>query len=643
MKLVSVTVTGYRRLKAENLMNLDGKLIAIVGANEAGKSSFLEALQHLDNSNAFVTSGASQEIARGLSLHDRDYVLASRYLIEKGDLEAMSHIEGAGKIKWFYVYKAVSGERFYKVEPRPTRSLIHRKKILQSLAKGLKVIDKGRNKLGEETLEECSLVEDLIQELSELFDEVGEELPAGTIGTLQALVNKIRSSGLSTEIEYLQSLANDLEDIGKKEGIVPAKAAIDVLSSSRPKFLFFDNASRGLKSEYNLVGIGSNPPQALQNLLMLAKLNLSALQHHHTTENQGQVRSLLEEANKNLKDAFESAWSQSNVYVQIDVNKDLLHILVKEQNRDYVRIAERSDGLRQYVALLSFVAVNSTKQKPILLIDEAETHLHYDAQADLVQMLARQAEVAQVIYTTHSIGCLPEDLGMGVRLINADSPTTSVVKNWYWVSDKKGFSPLLFGMGASTMAFMPVRNAVVAEGITDVILLPSLLREVTGKDFLGFQVVSGLSEAGLGNIAMLENESPTTAYLVDADMGGVALRKKLLASGIGESRVLQLPGNVSVGMVLEDFVDKAIYTETVNSELGKYHPAYIPISVNDVPDNNRPKMVEAWCKKQGIASPSKRSIAYGILDRKNEQSIVEKRQKAALKKLYSEIQKVLNL
>lgn len=67
MKLVSVTVNGYRRFKNETKMDLDGKIIAIVGDNEAGKSSFLEVLQELDTSKAFITKGAWQTKAERMS------------------------------------------------------------------------------------------------------------------------------------------------------------------------------------------------------------------------------------------------------------------------------------------------------------------------------------------------------------------------------------------------------------------------------------------------------------------------------------------------------------------------------------------------------------------------------------------------
>ena len=117
---------------------------------------------------------------------------------------------------------------------------------------------------------------------------------------------------------------------------------------------------------------------------------------------------------------------------------------------------------------------------PILLIDEADIHLHYDAQADLIQMLSHQQQAAQVIYTTHSAGCLPKDLGTGVRLVEPNKDQErSGVENWPWQKDQ-GFGPLLLGMGASTLAFVPTRAALIGEGGSEIVLLPTLIREAVG-------------------------------------------------------------------------------------------------------------------------------------------------------------------
>ena len=170
------------------------------------------------------------------------------------------------------------------------------------------------------------------------------------------------------------------------------------------------------------------------------------------------------------------------------------------QAEDYIEIDQRSDGLRQFVALRAYVALEEATVKPVLLIDEAETHLHYDAQADLVQVLEEQDDVAKVVYTTHSAGCLPRDLGTGIRAIvptyresdgERSQTDDSEVVNRFWTHGR-GFSPILIAMGASVLAFASTRKAVIAEGMSDAMLLPTLIREATGADHLEYQVAPTL-------------------------------------------------------------------------------------------------------------------------------------------------------
>ena len=110
-----------------------------------------------------------------------------------------------------------------------------------------------------------------------------------------------------------------------------------------------------------------------------------------------------------------------------------LNIVIENEPTEFTNLAERSDGFRQFVALQSFT-MKERAEKPILLIDEAETHLHYDAQAALVQMLQKQQVASKVIYSTHSAGCLPEDLGNGVRLVAKTGPSSSKIINRFWSS-----------------------------------------------------------------------------------------------------------------------------------------------------------------------------------------------------------------
>jgi predicted ATP-dependent endonuclease of OLD family len=321
-----------------------------------------------------------------------------------------------------------------------------------------------------------------------------------------------------------------------------------------------------------------------------------------------------------------------------------LKLLVEEPGFRFSSIAERSDGLRQFLALLAFAHVERSDEDAILLIDEAETHLHYDAQADLVQMLAKQEIVSKVIYSTHSIGCLPEDLGTGVRFVDMISPgsSTSTIRNWFWESDRPGFSPLLFGMGASTLAFIPVRNAVATEGISDSILWPTLLREAADRSHLDFQVVPGISEATLPEITQLDREAPRTVYLVDSDKSGNALRNQLKGAGIPNQRIFSIPDTKKQGLEIEDLIDPEVYLEAVNAELNRSNNLGVSFPASALPTAGRPKAVKDWCQANKLSTPKKRAVAYRIIERAAERRILAKVYSRPLERLYAKIIRVLS-
>jgi len=179
--------------------------------------------------------------------------------------------------------------------------------------------------------------------------------------------------------------------------------------------------------------------------------------------------------------------------------------------------------------------------------------LHYDAQADLIQMLSHQQQAAQVIYTTHSAGCLPKDLGTGVRLVEPNKDQErSGVENWPWQKDQ-GFGPLLLGMGASTLAFVPTRAALIGEGGSEIVLLPTLIREAVGLQALDFQVAPGAAEASRAAIAHIDFQGSKVAWLVDGDEGGADNRRHLRASNIPPERIFTLGGEGG-GLTTEDLV-----------------------------------------------------------------------------------------
>lgn len=640
MKLISVELHGYKRFEQRSSMNVDGKMVAVVGPNESGKSSFLNALRHLNNSSPFIANGGSRELTRNASIPADRTVVQAKYLLEDADREAIGHIHRAEEARWCTVGKRVEGSFWCRIEPPPQRNLRPRQKMVQALTETSS--KKGFLDLATEHKEE-----DLVGRVEDLASALGTDvgtLPDATRERIQSLVTTLESAESDDTPKYLIRLVEQLRNLADHEEGDPYQDATNLLFNRRSRFLLFSNAERSLQSEYSLNEVWEDPPAALRNLARVAELDLQVLYAAVAANDPAQVASILERANERLGGVFSETWSQSNVAVRFSVDGQVLHVLMREPQAHYTSIAERSDGLRQFVALLAFATLERSERVPILLIDEAETHLHYDAQADLVQMLTKQDVVSKVIYTTHSIGCLPEDLGTGVRLIETEGADSyvSTIQNWFWQSGRPGFSPLLFGMGASTLAFIPVRHAVITEGIADIILWPTLLKEATGLSHLDFQVVPGLSEANRAEIVQLDGEAPRTVYLIDSDKGGQELRRQLTKAGISESRIFLIPDRGKQGLVIEDLVDPKAYLEAVNEELRRSRGQDASFPKSKLPIAGRPKAVSDWCKMQGIEPPSKRAVAYRVLESGIGGSVLAEHHTRPLQELYFAMKSLLH-
>lgn len=647
MKLISVALHRYKRFEQRSSMNVDSKLVAVVGPNESGKSSFLEALTHLNHTNPLNVSGAVRETTRGVNVPADRNVIEATYLLEDEDREALSGVHGGKEARWCKVSKRTQGETlYYTITPYPRRSLQPRNAVVRTLNEIPS--RKGFLKLAEEN-EESELVASVESLASTLNTNVGT-LADEEREEIQTVIAVLEDAVSGESPKYLHSLIEKLHKLYEHEKGNPVQQAMDILSRRKPRFLLFSEEERQLRSEYDLSGVWEEPPAALANLSQLAGLNLEALYNATMANDDAEVESVLEQANDRLKRQFYEVWSQSDVAVRFRTDEQVLKILVREEtsgesNARFTTIAERSDGLRQFVALVAFAAVKPSERMPILLLDEVETHLHYDAQADLVQMLAKQEIAAKVIYTTHSVGCLPEDLGTGVRFIQSREPEsfTSRIENAFWTSNSSGFSPLLFGMGASTLAFIPLRNAVVAEGPSDMVLWPTLLREATRRTHLDFQVVPGLSKENRPGIIVLDRQAPRTAYLLDSDDGGQDLHKELGGAGISEDKIFHIPDHGQQGVVIEDLIDAEIYVQSVNEELRRSNGDAYSFPADSLPATGRPAIVAEWCSENDINGPKKVAVAYRVLEKGVEKPVLAETYREPLRQLFESINEVLQV
>jgi hypothetical protein len=618
VRLTKIEFHGYKRL-ADTACNVDGRLVAFLGPNEAGKSSILEALRWLSDTESGELEGRFRSRALG-PLPPSQRIITVQFALDDDDRAALADLDTDDRPRYYIRSKRADGKYVTTTEPALTRRRTALEEAAVALAGarlGEPVRTKTENGPGDHLLR---IAEALDAPDTAPDEEAVESFAAFTAWLRQPIEEPAEDEDAepTSYVEPAHERAADLLDtaLAKLQEPSPADVARDRLAGRRPEFLMFDEPDRVLASTYSLAdrALLADPPPALRNLLALAGTTLREIAVTQASGDTSRLRTLLKRCNLALRKRIDATWKQSKLALQLGVDADVLNVLIEEIDDQgaITPIEERSDGLRAFVALLCFLAdkESGASVPPVLLIDEAETHLHYDAQADLIDVLLNHVKTSKVIYTTHSPGCLPPDLGTGIRLVARDpaNAAASKLKAEFWHNEQPGFSPLLFAMGAGAAAFSVCRRAVVAEGPSDMILLPSLLRKATDLPELNYQVAPGLAvgaaELGTADIAA------HVAYLADGDGEGRKYHDRLVAAGAPPKRVHRLPD----GAAVEDLLTPDSWLAAVRTLMAEAGYAGNPVTLRDL-RGRRPiaKRLEDWGKKNRIATPGKTIVASHLV------------------------------
>lgn len=657
MRLRYVTIQGYKRFAPPNTLYVGASLVAIVGPNEAGKTSLLDAMRHLSveppreedpenpNEGKFRTREFSGRTFPEREEEENPLIVSARFSLEPDDWKAIEGIKGVDKSLEFQVNKRADSGVRWQLYPRPQRDLKVRDKVVGQLGRVVEHSWLSDEPIPDEegnVTEESKSLHGEAARLLEALNQAGEDLGSDLVSDVRGFADALEDGAADDERKTVQGLPDALVELADIEATPnPWSEVGRILHRRRPIFLLFDDAQRTLRSFYSWdEDLTENP--ALANLLSLADVSFSQLGAAATDpERTDELQTIEYLANETLEKEFE-AWHQADLSVSLRAQPGGLEIQIRDrETKKHTRLEERSAGLRSFVALIAFCATHSGGQTPILLIDEAENHLHYEGQANLLKVFERQSVAESVIYTTHSIGCLPEDLGTSIRVVAPTSSYESEIRNSFWSGDAVGLTPLMLAMGATAMAFTPSRNAVIGEGKTEAILLPTLLREARGRDpyeHLGYQVVPGLAEVPAEDIPELEADAGEVVFLIDSDKGGKNHAKsKLSERAERDGRVFELGDGQIPGLCIEDLVRSDLLAAAINDVLDQTRPSCADrLAAEDLPEVARSGFIEDWCKQRSIEPISKPRIAQVVLDlaREKDKRILVPSHKPVLRDLH---------
>jgi predicted ATP-dependent endonuclease of OLD family len=266
-----------------------------------------------------------------------------------------------------------------------------------------------------------------------------------------------------------------------------------------------------------------------------------------------------------------------------------------------------------------------------------------------VRVFERQHAAETIIYTTHSIGCLPSDLGATIRVVSPieDQAYRSTIYNSFWAAHQRaGLTPMMLAMGANALAFTPSRLAVIGEGASEAILLPSLIREALLPEEsdkpLGYQVAPGVAEVDPDEAEALEMEAGGVAYLIDGDAGGRSHRRKLPERAKQEGRVIKVGEQEGDAQCIEDFVRADVLAEALNRLLGRRAGwCGDQLAAADIPAHARATYLNDWCQERGEnLKKLKAPLAQEVLDvGRYLGSIIETARAEQLRRLHEQLLK----
>lgn len=524
LKLSKVTIHKYKCIESDQEFDVSDDITVLVGMNESGKTSVLEAIaktNYLDDSDDSFKFKATHDYPRREKKKmeksgQKAKAVTCAFKVNEALLKTISSDVGEGT----FTKAEVSKTFHYTGNDTWLNTNINQKKFAAAKTKGLGISSKALN----DKLEKVRSKEDL-DALIETYTE-----------------DKIK--------EGLESLRPYFENEWNWETDALAEYIYrNHLSPRLPKFLYYDEyyalPSRISVEDLEQGNINEAELKTAKALFELADINTEELVEStdfedYKAELEATQASITEElfkywsTNKNLDiqfdiDKVEASTKSKNAQGQVVNNSIVKHVLDIRIRNNTTKVSlplkNRSKGFNWFFSFLVwFKKIQEDKNSNyVFLLDEPGLNLHASAQADLLSFIEDLSEDYQIIYTTHSPFMVDSNRLERVRTV-VEKRTGSTISTSVQEKDPNTLFPLQAALGYSIAQnlFISKHNLLV-EGVSDLVYLQvvSSILEADGRTSLDPSItivpVGGLDKVGTF-ISLLRGSELGIGCLLDSSI-----------------------------------------------------------------------------------------------------------------------------
>lgn len=537
MKLKEVRIHKYKSFETEQKFDLEDDITILVGMNESGKTSALEAIaktRYFQDDESFKFNSTHDYPRKDKKRMEKNgenpEAITCVYEIDNELKQTVEEEMGKG------VLKSTSFSITTKYDNSRTISIsVDAKKFIEYKTKELGI--------SSETLNEKLLKVKNKSDLEAVQNEYTEE-------------NKV--AGIKLFVKYFENKNNwKYDPIG--EYIYRVLVAPKI-----PKFLYYDEyyslPSRISIEKLNSESLEESEYKTAKSLFELADINIDDIVKATSFEDYiaelEATESIISEelfkywqTNKGLNITFQidkvEKSEQRNIgygqqVTDVKIVEHILDIRVKNKGVS-LPLKNRSKGFNWFFSFLVWFKKIQEDQNSnyILLLDEPGLNLHAAAQADLLRFLEDLSQNYQIVYTTHSPFMITSDKLQRVRTI-LETDKGSVISDSIQEKDPKTLFPLQAALGydIAQNLFISKKNLLV-EGVSDLIYLQymSAILESTGKTGLSHDVTivpTGGLEKVATFISLLRSNDLHIVCLLDSftDPKGKAKLDNIIAQKI---------------------------------------------------------------------------------------------------------------